>query len=236
MNTLPPLHTVWLPRTDYLECLQWQRRAVEARAAGRIPDVVVFTSHPPVVTLGRGFHGTLALARAPVVPVERGGKATFHGPGQCIGYPILLLSETERDLHAYLRHIEDAIIGTLNTYGLAAEREPGATGVWVPSRGGEKRKIASIGVAVRHWVTFHGFALNVSTDLRGFEGFDPCGFPSGVMTSLDRELGRETDPLELRGRLAHSLALAFGRELDPRDFTTPWLEIAAVEGARETLK
>lgn len=214
------LRHAWLGRVPYGRALELQRALVRARASGagagggsahEAPDALLLMEHDPVVTLGRGFAGERPqLSGSEVVEVERGGKATYHGPGQLVGYPILRLEAGDRDLHAHLRRIEDALLALLARHGLGGEREPGATGVWVRERG-ELRKVASIGVAVSRWVTFHGFALNVATDLRGFEGFDPCGFSSGVMTSMERLLGRAL-PLEpLATEAAAEMARAFGR-------------------------
>jgi lipoate-protein ligase B len=190
-----PVKIEWLGRAAYAETLAMQRRLVDERADGRGVDRLLLLEHDPVVTLGRGFTGPEPeLGGVPVVKIERGGKATYHGPGQLVGYPIVALGEGERDLHAYLRRIEDVLIGALAELGLDGVREPGATGVWISTNLG-LRKVASIGVAVRRWVTFHGFALNVAGDLRGFAGFEPCGFRPEVMTSLEAALGRPV-PLE----------------------------------------
>lgn len=191
--TLPPLAVLDLGHTAYLPALELQRALVEQRRSGALDhDLLLLVEHDPVVTLGRGTRATsLPLAPAelerrgvPVIEIERGGDVTWHGPGQLVGYPILDLNEHRPDLHWYLRTIEEALIGALATLGLAAQREPGRTGVWI--RG---RKIASIGVHVRQWVTFHGFALNVQPDLRAFEQIVPCGIDGVVMTSVAHELG-----------------------------------------------
>lgn len=150
----------------------------------------------------------LAAGDVPVVEIERGGDATYHGPGQLVAYPIVKLGEGERDLHRFLRHLEEAMIRTLAERGVAAGRREGATGVWI----GE-RKIASIGIACRRWVTFHGLALNVSTDLAYFQRIAPCGFDAAVMTSLARELGAPATVDEIKPRLAAHLAGALGRRL-----------------------
>ena len=205
----------WLGRVPYRAALDLQHRWVSARAAGLAPDALLLLEHDPVVTLGRGFTGAPpAIPGVEAVEVERGGKATYHGPGQLVGYPILELAEGERDLHAHLRRIEDVLIAALARYGLAGEREPGATGVWIGA-GGARRKVASIGVAVKRWITFHGFALNVSTDLRGFLGFDPCGFQSDVMTSLELSLGTAPPLEEVGNVVSGEFARVFGRELVP---------------------
>src|SRR5205823_6412223 len=129
----------------------------------------------------------LAPGDVEVIEIERGGDVTYHGPGQLVAYPIILLDEDERDLHAYLRHLEDAVIATCTRAGLATDREPGKTGVWL-GKPTERKKICTMGIACRKWVTFHGLALNVTTDLSYFRRINPCGFSSEVMTSMAVEL------------------------------------------------
>jgi lipoate-protein ligase B len=182
---------------------------VARRQAGEIGDLLLTVEHPHVITLGRK-QGALAnvLAREmPVFEIERGGDVTYHGPGQLVGYPILALEGDERDLHAYLRKLEDALIRVCEGYGLRAGRRPGLTGVWID----DARKIASIGIAVRRWVTMHGFALNVSTDLSRFAALNPCGLDAAVMTSLERELARKLPFAEVRARTVEHLGEALGR-------------------------
>ena len=128
----------------------------------------------------------------PVVAIERGGDVTYHGLGQLVAYPIFHLQESERDLHRYLRGLEEAVIRTLNDFAVEGARIPGKTGVWTPAASPE-RKLASIGIAVRRWVTMHGLALNVNTDLDRFATVNPCGFDATVMTSMARELGHTAD-------------------------------------------
>ncbi len=172
----------------YAEALDWQRQLAEDRIAGRLPhDVLLLLEHPPVVTLGRNSHvgNLLEPSGIEVFEVERGGDVTFHGPGQLGGYPILDLSAYKRDLHWYLRTLEQALIAALAVLDIPAERNAGFTGVW--TRG---RKIASIGIHVKQWVTWHGFALNVTTDLAHFDRIVPCGIQGVQMTSVDREGGR----------------------------------------------
>jgi lipoate-protein ligase B len=177
----------------YAETLELQRTLCRRRLAGELDrDLLLLVEHEPVITLGRATRATsLPLApaelerrRVAVVEVERGGDVTYHGPGQLVGYPILQLREHREDLHWYLRQLEAALIGALAELGIAAGRKPGLTGVWT---GG--RKIASIGIHVKQWVTFHGFALNVTTDLRGFDLIVPCGIRDVVMTSVAAERG-----------------------------------------------
>ncbi len=171
----------------YADALAWQRDLAQARIDRRIPhDLLLLLEHPPVVTLGRNSQDAHVLrpAGVEVFEVERGGDVTFHGPGQLVGYPIIDLTGYKQDLHWYLRTLEQALIGALESLGIRAERNPGYTGVWTKGR-----KIASIGIHVKQWVTWHGFALNVATDLAEFQRIVPCGIPGVVMTSVERETG-----------------------------------------------
>ncbi len=169
-----------LGRRSYDEVHDLQQRCLKARIDGTIGDTLLLVEHNPIVTLGRGTedHATEGVS-VPTKESERGGEATYHGPGQLVAYPILLLEEGNRDLHGYLRKLEQVVINLMEVYGVQGRREEGKTGVWI----GEK-KVASIGVAVRRWVTWHGVALNVSTDLNAFQEFRPCGLESNVMTRL----------------------------------------------------
>lgn len=172
----------------YADALAWQRRLARERIAGtQAHDVLLLLQHPPVVTLGRGSHREHLLRREgiEIVEVERGGDVTYHGPGQLVGYPILRLADHRQDLHWYLRTLEQVLIEALAALEIPAERRAGFTGVW--TRG---RKIASIGVHVKQWVTWHGFALNVTTDLAAFDRIVPCGIPGVTMTSVERETQR----------------------------------------------
>ncbi|MGQ0534937.1 MAG: lipoyl(octanoyl) transferase LipB, partial [Methanobacteriota archaeon] len=174
---------------DYKDAWALQHRLVDERLAGDHEDVLLLIEHPHVVTLGRGARPAARLPasglRVPVVEVERGGMATYHGPGQLVGYPIRTLRGPDRDVDKYLRSIERGLVGTLAAFGIEAHARPGTqfTGVWVGAK-----KIASIGVAIERredrWVTYHGFALNVTTDLSYFSHIDPCGFDAGVMTRM----------------------------------------------------
>ena len=174
---------------------------------GAAADVVLIGEHERVITLGRGSKGEPPLLPIPVVAVERGGQATWHGPGQLVAYPIVALEERGLSIRGYLRALEAALIGTLVRFGLSGERRDGATGVWVGAR-----KVASIGVAVRRHVSWHGVALNVTADLADFRLIDPCGFSPEVMTSMERllaETGRVAPKLgEVRDALVTELARA----------------------------
>ena len=179
------LEVVEAGTVPYGEALDWQRRLADDRIAGRLDhDLLLVLEHPPVVTLGRSAHAAHVLqpAGVEVVEVERGGDVTYHGPGQLVGYPIIDLRNYKQDLHWYLRTLEQTLIAALGFLGIPAETNPGFTGVW--TRG---RKIASIGIHVKQWVTWHGFALNVATDLAEFQRIVPCGIPGVVMTSVERE-------------------------------------------------
>jgi len=177
----------------YAEALEWQRSLAQARIDGRLPnDLLLLLEHPAVVTLGRNSQPDHLISRdgVEVFEIERGGDVTFHGPGQLVGYPIFNLTGHKPDLHWYLRTLERALIEALAQLEIAAERNPGYTGVW--TRG---RKIASIGIHVKQWVTWHGFALNVTNDLAQFGRIVPCGIAGVEMTSVARETGngkRET--------------------------------------------
>ena len=200
-----PVDVLDLGRVPYQEALDLQRRLARERIDGRLPhDLLLLLEHPPVVTLGRASHAENVIQREgiDVVEVERGGDVTYHGPGQLVGYPILDLRNYKQDLHWYLRTLEQALIEGLAFLGIPAERNPGYTGVW--TRG---RKIASIGVHVKQWVTWHGFALNVTTDLGAFDRIVPCGIPGVEMTSVAREGGR---PEDTRDAVVRGLEMAFG--------------------------
>jgi len=172
-----------LGRTRYEDAHALQEQLVQQRLAGESGDLLLLTEHEPVLTVGRGTPAAerqlLAGLGMPVVEVERGGEVTYHGPGQLVAYPIFLLPESRRDLHRYLRDLEEVVIGVLGELEIPGARRPGLTGVWI----GE-RKVCSIGVAVRRWVAWHGLALNVHTDLAAFRRFHPCGLSPDVMTRL----------------------------------------------------
>ena len=212
-----------LGRQPYADALALQREVARARIAGEVEDdVLLLVEHPPVVTLGRSAKSAHLLASpeylrqqgVEVHEVERGGDVTFHGPGQLVGYPIIDLKQHRRDLHWYLRQVEQFLIDALATYGLRCDRKPPYTGVWI-----DDRKIASIGVHARDWVTWHGFALNVSTELRYFDLIVPCGIQSVHMTSLHAELPDERASLaDVGERVVAAAAPLF--DLAPRRLTS----------------
>lgn len=176
----------WLGRVSYAEGLRLQEELLARHLAGEQADAILLLEHESVFTIGRtpdrSSLGDLEKLPAPLVEIGRGGKATWHGPGQLVGYPVLNLARYGQDLHHYLRALEDALIAGCRALGVPADRCEGLTGVWV-----ESRKLASIGVGARHWISQHGFALNVCGGLEGFEAITPCGIDGVVMTSLERE-------------------------------------------------
>ena len=206
----------WLGRVAYPEAQELQDSLVAARRAGEAPDTLLLLEHPPVITLGRSSdprnllidREELERRGVQVRSCGRGGDVTFHGPGQLVGYPILDLSRLGQDVHRYLRDLEEGLIRAAADFGVTARRRPGLTGVWVG-----RRKLAAIGVRLSSgWITSHGFALNVSTDLSGFSAIVPCGIRHGGVTSLAELLG-EPPPLRVvasrvAGRLAEVLGLA----------------------------
>ena len=248
------LSVVSLGTVPYGEALQLQRAAANARISGALPDdVLLLVEHPPVVTLGRGTKpGHLVASQAQLLArgvelfeVERGGDITFHGPGQLVGYPIIDLKGHRQDLHWYLRSVEEAIILALKAIGLPSCRNQGRTGVWtsgshelnasgsVPQA--PLRKIASIGVHARDWVTWHGFALNVTTDLSFFDLIVPCGISDVTMTSVARELADRFTGEEV---VSNSVVAAFESvfALEATHRSRPWLDdVLAVAAANATL-
>jgi len=203
----------WLGRIAFEEALALQDALVAERTATTAgeenpPELLLLLEHDPVYTIGRTPDQSSLRNAAnlpyPVVQINRGGQATYHGPGQLVGYPILDLSQRGQDLHRYLRELEGVLIEALSEYGVAAGRREGLTGVWV----GE-RKIASIGVGVRHWISMHGFALNVCGDLSPFTQITPCGISGVEMTNLERETGRPADVRSVADHVATVFARHF---------------------------
>jgi lipoate-protein ligase B len=192
---------------EYQEALHLQEDLLMKRYRGEIEDTLVLLEHPSVFTLGRGGNENNLLAphTVPVHRVGRGGDVTYHGPGQLVGYPILHLGAHGQNVHAYLRGIEAVLIEVLAHHQIEAHSEKGLTGVWV-----RKEKIASIGIGVRHWVTYHGFALNISTDLRHFANIIPCGLTGVRMTSLAAILGRSVSVEIIKPLVADAFARCFG--------------------------
>jgi lipoate-protein ligase B len=198
---------------EFGEVWALQRELVAARQRDEIEDTLLFVEHPHVITAGRGARreNLIATADLPIFEIERGGDVTYHGPGQLVGYPIFLLREGERDLHVYLRNLEETVIRALARFDLIGTRQAGWTGVW--SADGA-RKLASIGVAVKRWVTLHGLAFNVSTDLPRFSAINPCGLDAAVMGSMAAELGRPIEMQAVKQALRETFAEVFSRTFD----------------------
>lgn len=185
-----PIQTRWLGRMAYDEALACQETLAGRRLGGEVEDQLLLLEHEPVYTMGRtpnvsSLRGAQHLPH-PLVYINRGGQATYHGPGQLMGYPILDLRPRGQDIHRYLRALEAIVIETCAHFGVAAHRREGLTGVWI-----ENRKISSIGVGLRQWISMHGFALNVCGDLAPFSEITPCGIAGVEMTSISRERGKE---------------------------------------------
>jgi lipoyl(octanoyl) transferase len=200
---------------SYADGLELQAKLVTARQAGEIPDTLLLLEHEPVFTLGRNARRENILStdealRArgfEIFETGRGGDVTYHGPGQLVGYPILDLSPDRRDVHRYVRDLEEVLVRTCRDYGIAAERVAGLTGTWVGLD-----KIGAIGVRIARWVTSHGFALNVATDLSAFGLIVPCGIRDRGVTSLERLLGRNVPMDDVMGRVTAHFAAVFDRE------------------------
>ena len=201
----------------YREAWDVQRSLAGAVSQGAIPDTVIFLEHPPVVTLGRrtdrGELHVPADAEVDVVETDRGGKSTYHGPGQLVCYPILDLRRHGKDVKKYVRDLEEALIRTVATFGIEATRIDGLTGVWLHR---PPRKIASIGVHISRWITTHGYALNVDLDPAPFtEWITACGLEDAAFTTIARELGRSVDVPEVRSEAHAAFSEVFGLELEP---------------------
>ena len=215
--------TCWLADLGlipYLAAWELQQQLVEARKAGAIPDVLLLCEHPHVITLGRNGKrehlraGERLLAQMSVEfhPSDRGGDITYHGPGQIVGYPILDLAGHRRDVRWYVAQLEEVMIRASAGFGVAARRVEGRHGVWVDAASGEE-KLGAVGVHLSRWVASHGFAYNVSTDLRYFDLIVPCGIADARATSLERVLGRAVEAGAARTRVATHFAEVFGRDL-----------------------
>jgi len=202
---------------DYRETHALQAELVDRRHRGEVPDVVLLLEHREVITLGRkkGAEGSLVNpGDVPVVPIERGGDATWHGPGQLVAYPLVKLEGRRADLHLHLHSLEDAVISLLSTWGLAPVRDERNTGVWLPAPAGPPQKVCSIGIACRRWVTWHGLALNLTADLQRFATIHPCGFDPSVMTRVADHLVRCPSVDEAARQLVGPLATALEVTVD----------------------
>ncbi len=205
---------------EYCDVWDLQRKLIDLRAMKVIPDTLILVQHPHVFTVGKAVQGEVPaqVSGVPVFRIERGGQWTYHGPGQLVGYPILDLDARQRDIHSFVRKIEETIILALEGFGITAERHQGQTGVWV-----QRKKIASIGAAIRNWTTFHGFALNVNPDLSYFELIEPCGLPSSTITSMRALLDREIDLNAIKAKIRSSFETVFELhllEVKPEEFLT----------------
>ncbi|HYE97220.1 MAG TPA: lipoyl(octanoyl) transferase LipB [Rubricoccaceae bacterium] len=241
-------------RMDYPAAWALQRRvharlvaAKRSAAAAALPHVLLLVEHPPVFTLGPSgdaahvllSEAALAARGATFVRTDRGGDVTFHGPGQLVAYPILDLDRLRypdggrgTDVHRYLRELEEAVIGACADYGLAAGRVPGRTGVWIgPDARGPERKVCAFGIRCSRWVTMHGLAFNLNTDLGWFGAIVPCGIADRGVTSLAQELGRPVDEEEATGRFLAHFAAQFGATLSRRApaEAAAWLDAFAPE-------
>ena len=202
-----------LETIDYKEAWDLQKDIFELRYKKEIPDVLFLLEHPHTYTLGRiadkahliGSQEYLDQNHISVYEIDRGGDITYHGPGQIVGYPIIDLNQWQKDTHKYLRGLEEIIINTCAEYGVTAIRDPRYTGVWV-----DNRKIAAIGIKVSRWITMHGFAFNINSDLSFFNGIIPCGIFNKEVTSLSKELNRKIDLLEVKTKLVNNFRQFFG--------------------------
>ena len=236
----PSLRQLWVVRLGampYGEALELQRAAARARIMGAIPqDLLLLVEHEPVVTMGRtakqrnltASPELLAARGVQLFEVERGGDVTYHGPGQLVGYPIVDLKRHKQDLHWYLRQVEEALIVAIGAHGLSGERSAGYTGVWTRGLAGTAghppRKVASIGVHARDWVTWHGFALNVTTELSYFDLIVPCGIPGVDMTSISRETGIPVAMADAEDAAVRGFGSVFS--LEPVEVSVAALELA----------
>ena len=222
-------YVIELGLMGYAEAWEVQKRVVAARKAGAVSDVLLFCEHPHVITLGRNGKREHLLASEDVLrqkgvefhETDRGGDITYHGPGQIVGYPILDLDALRRDVHWYVRMLEECMIRATAEFGTVARREEGKTGIWVQA-GEAEEKLAALGVHISRWVTSHGFAYNVATDLRYFDLIVPCGITQRQATSLEKLLGRGVKRSEVTSLLAKHFGEVFGLEM--REAT--WVELS----------
>jgi lipoate-protein ligase B len=205
---------------DYSWAWRLQQQLLDLRRTDQIPDLLLLLEHPPTYTIGRRGHGENLLASPDLLAglgiglywIERGGDITFHGPGQLVGYPILDLKRFGKDVHLYLRRLEELLIRSVGDFGIRADRVAGLTGVWAGDE-----KIAAIGVSVKHWITMHGFALNVNTDLAYFDTIIPCGIKGKKVTSMEKVLAQPVELARVQERLVSHFAGLF--EMDVREVT-----------------
>jgi len=229
-----PLEVRRLGPTPYADALALQRALVEERRAGRVGDLLLLVEHPHVLTLGVRGDGGLSHILEPVEALRargidvhesgRGGDVTYHGPGQIVGYPIINLSPDRCDVHRYVRDLEEVLIRTAADYGVESRREAGLSGVWAGP--GFQEKLAAIGVRIARWITSHGFAFNVSTDLDYFKLIVPCGIAGRGVTSLERILGRAIPRPEVEDRIVEHFGAVFGRHPSTQAAGTPIREVS----------
>jgi lipoyl(octanoyl) transferase len=222
----------------YENGMQLQQKLVALRQSDAIPDQLLLLEHPPVITLGRGGDAANLLASPDILQKQRvrfyettrGGDITYHGPGQIVGYPILHLGEGKRDVRKYVTKLEEVVIRTVAEYGIDAEREEGKRGIWVGNE-----KIAAIGVRIARWVTSHGFALNVNTNLDHFRLITPCGIRGSGVTSISREVGRAVSIDEVREKLVKNFAEVFERHIVPKEETIRLVKVMVHDDHRVLL-
>lgn len=216
-------HIVSLGLIGYADAYAFQERIVFARKSGAIGDVFLLCEHPPVITQGRNGKREHLLASERLLrqrnieffETSRGGDITFHGPGQIVGYPIVNLAALRKDVVWYVRMLEEVMIRSTAEFGIAAVREPGKTGIWVPQRETSPEKLGAIGVHISRWITSHGFAYNVSTDLRYFDLIVPCGIAGRKATSLEKLLDRSVTTPEVELFLVRHFGEVFGLGMEP---------------------
>ncbi|MEQ8766789.1 MAG: lipoyl(octanoyl) transferase LipB [Planctomycetota bacterium] len=219
--------SLWLGRQPYRPTWDLQKRLQRARIAEELPDLLLYTEHPPTYTIGRsGKIQNLLWSEVErerlgieLVEVDRGGDITYHGPGQLVGYPIVHLDSVGRDVHEYMRRLEQVLIGLMADFEIEAGRRKGLTGVWVGHE-----KVAAMGVRISRWVAMHGFALNVDPDLSHFSGIVPCGIQEGSVTSLARLLSRPINFEEVMPSLTRHFETNFGLELRDEPGGSDWLD------------
>jgi lipoyl(octanoyl) transferase len=206
-----------LGRRDYKEIWELQLDLVSKRSQKKIPDTLLLVEHFHVYTKGRKSQDLREFIRVgnlavPCYEIERGGDITYHGPGQLVAYPILHLQENNSDIHLYLRHLEEVLMKTCSDFGIATQRRPGFTGVWTTKK--ISYKIASIGIATRHWVSYHGLALNVNTDLNFFHAINPCGLDASLMTSMQKYSQSSISLEKIKDSLSSHFSEIFGLDFD----------------------
>jgi lipoate-protein ligase B len=214
-----------LGRRDYLDVLDIQHNLLDLRGKNAIPDSLILVEHDSVFTAGKSIAREELpnnINGIPVIQIERGGQWTYHGPGQLVGYPILNLESRNRDIHGFIRNLEEMLILALKEFEISAERNPIQAGVWV-----KEKKIASIGAAIRKWLTFHGFALNVNVDLSYFSMITPCGLPSSIMTSMNFLLQHDLNFSDVKFSIIRMFESTFQLKLTEKQIDQPIPQLAS---------